>query len=85
MKSKTFVAICYIPAFIYFLDNGTNTLITVSETTFSRVNTYNIRLTEDAYLLIFWIILPLFIFPFEDKFLRIFNKIKDKHKKWQNS
>ena len=77
MKSKTFVAICYIPAFIYFLDSGTNTLITISENTFSRVNAYNIRLTEDAYFLIFWIILPLFIFPFEGKFLELYKKIKD--------
>ena len=75
MKSKAFVSTCYLPAFIFFLNNGTNILITFSGQAYTRADNYDMRLTEDAYFLIFWLILPLFIIPFEEVVIKFLKRL----------
>tara|TARA_B100000902_G_C27136609_1_gene826387 strand:+ start:69 stop:317 length:249 start_codon:yes stop_codon:yes gene_type:complete len=75
MKSKTFVAICYLPAFIFFLNNGTYTLITFSERAYTSWAEYSMRLSEDAFFLIFWLILPLFIIPFKEEIIKFLKRL----------
>ena len=75
MKSKTFVAICYLPAFIFFLNNGTDALITLSERAYTRPVVYNMRLSVDAYFLIFWLFLPLFVIPFKEEIIKFLKRL----------
>jgi hypothetical protein len=75
MNPKAFVAICYLPALIFFLNNGTNTLITFSERAYTSSAVYSMRLTEDAYFLIFWLILPLFIVPFKEEIFKFLKRL----------